>query len=82
MWSSCATGAGTSWPTTLLPVAESGTTSCHPDAPIGTLSLGGDGARTSLLCGAYHLDQGRPHPLLGQLPALIHLPPGRAPTPN
>ncbi|TQF01794.1 AraC family transcriptional regulator [Kitasatospora acidiphila] len=56
------------------PVAESGTTSCHPDAPIGTLSLGGDGARTSLLCGAYHLDQGRPHPLLGQLPALIHLP--------
>ncbi|MBV2153508.1 AraC family transcriptional regulator [Kitasatospora sp. SUK 42] len=45
-----------------------------PGSPIGTLSLGGDGARTSLLCGNYHLDQGRPHPLVRQLPALIHLP--------
>ncbi|MGA5822452.1 AraC family transcriptional regulator [Kitasatospora sp. NPDC094028] len=42
--------------------------------PIGTVSLGGDGARTSLLCGSYHLDQGRPHPMVRQLPALIHLP--------
>jgi AraC-like DNA-binding protein len=42
--------------------------------PIGTVSLGGDGARTSLLCGNYHLDQGRPHPMVRQLPALIHLP--------
>lgn len=43
-------------------------------SPIGTLSLGGDGARTSLLCGNYHLDQGRPHPLVRQLPEVIHLP--------
>ncbi|MFF0410125.1 AraC family transcriptional regulator [Kitasatospora sp. NPDC004745] len=43
-------------------------------APIGTVTLGGDGARTSLLCGNYHLDQGRPHPMVRQLPALIHLP--------
>ncbi|MBV6699472.1 AraC family transcriptional regulator [Kitasatospora aureofaciens] len=48
---------------------------CRVDGslPIGTVSLGGDGARTSLLCGNYHLDQGRPHPLVRQLPALIHL---------
>ncbi|MFI9273262.1 cupin domain-containing protein [Kitasatospora sp. NPDC052896] len=44
-----------------------------PGSPIGHLTLGGDGARTSLLCGAYHLDQGRPHPLLGQLPEVVHL---------
>ncbi|WP_171167574.1 AraC family transcriptional regulator [Streptomyces sp. I05A-00742] len=42
--------------------------------PIGTVTLGGDGQRTSLLCGNYHLDQGRPHPLVGRLPAVIHLP--------
>lgn len=42
--------------------------------PIGSLSIGGDGPRTSLLCGSYHLDQGRPHPLVRQLPELIHLP--------
>ncbi|ARF80810.1 AraC family transcriptional regulator [Kitasatospora aureofaciens] len=43
-------------------------------SPIGTLTIGGDGARTSLLCGNYHLDQGRPHPMVRQLPAVIHLP--------
>ncbi|MDH6111624.1 AraC-like DNA-binding protein [Kitasatospora sp. MAP12-15] len=44
------------------------------DLPIGSLSIGGDGPRTTLLCGNYHLDQGRPHPLVRQLPELIHLP--------
>lgn len=50
-------------------------------SPIGSLSLGLDGARTSLLCGNYHLDQGRPHPLVRQLPEVIHIParPGRHP---
>ncbi|GAA2228435.1 MULTISPECIES: AraC family transcriptional regulator [Kitasatospora] len=42
--------------------------------PIGSLSIGGDGPLTSLLCGSYHLDQARPHPLVRQLPELIHLP--------
>ncbi|MDX3227485.1 AraC family transcriptional regulator [Streptomyces sp. ME19-01-6] len=42
--------------------------------PIGSVSLGGDGPRTSLLCGNYHLDQGRPHPLVMRLPEIIHLP--------
>ncbi|MER6396942.1 AraC family transcriptional regulator [Kitasatospora sp. NPDC001603] len=46
----------------------------RPGSPIGMVTLGGDGPRTSLLCGNYHLDQGRPHPLVRQLPAVIHLP--------
>ncbi|GAB0105253.1 AraC family transcriptional regulator [Nocardia sp. JMUB6875] len=42
--------------------------------PIGAVRLGGDGPATSLLCGNYHLDGQRPHPLLRQLPEVIHLP--------
>ncbi|WP_026343831.1 AraC family transcriptional regulator [Nocardia sp. BMG111209] len=42
--------------------------------PVGALQVGGDGAPTSLLCGNYHLDGQRPHPLLRQLPEVIHLP--------
>ncbi|MGW1375502.1 AraC family transcriptional regulator [Streptomyces sp. NPDC002446] len=43
-------------------------------SPIGSVTLGGTGPETSLLCGNYHLDQGRPHPLVRQLPEVIHLP--------
>ncbi|MET8422965.1 AraC family transcriptional regulator [Nocardia sp. NPDC004860] len=42
--------------------------------PVGALQIGGDGPATSLLCGNYHLDGQRPHPLLRQLPEVIHLP--------
>ncbi|MFE6865246.1 AraC family transcriptional regulator [Kitasatospora sp. NPDC057692] len=45
----------------------------RPSLPIGTLAIGGDGPRTSLLCGNYHLDQARPHPLVRQLPEIVHL---------
>jgi AraC-like DNA-binding protein len=34
----------------------------------------GEGATTILLCGAYTLDQTRPHPLFQELPEVIHLP--------
>lgn len=34
----------------------------------------GGGATTILLCGAYTLDQTRPHPLFGELPEVVHLP--------
>jgi len=34
----------------------------------------GEGATTILLCGAYTLDQTRPHPLFRELPEVIHLP--------
>ncbi|MEU8892645.1 AraC family transcriptional regulator [Streptomyces sp. NPDC048442] len=45
-----------------------------PGSPLGTVTVGGDGPRTHLLCGNYHLDQARPHPLVRQLPEIIHLP--------
>lgn len=44
-----------------------------PGSPLGTVTVGGDGPRTSLLCGNYHLDQDRPHPLVRQLPEIVHL---------
>ncbi|MER5637591.1 AraC family transcriptional regulator [Kitasatospora sp. NPDC002227] len=50
-----------------------GVTEFREGSPIGTLTVGGDGAPTRLLCGAYHLDQGRPHPLVRQLPEVVHL---------
>ncbi|MEV6793881.1 AraC family transcriptional regulator [Streptomyces sp. NPDC051320] len=59
------------------PVTEPEDEGYSQGPPIGMLTLGGDGARTSLLCGSYHLDQGRPHPLVRQLPELIHLPADR-----
>jgi AraC-like DNA-binding protein len=44
------------------------------DSPLGSVTVGGDGPRASLLCGNYHLDQARPHPLVSRLPEIIHLP--------
>lgn len=43
----------------------------------------GDGPATLLLCGAYRLDPQRTHPLLAELPDLVHLPssPARHPEP-
>ncbi|MFK8909660.1 AraC family transcriptional regulator [Streptomyces sp. YS-3] len=46
---------------------------CDQGSPIGSVTVGGEGPETSLLCGNYHLDQGRPHPLVHQLPEVIHL---------
>jgi AraC-like DNA-binding protein len=46
----------------------------HPSSPIGEIVVAGPGARTVLLCGAYRLDLDRPHPLLSDLPELVHLP--------
>ncbi|MFF1902359.1 AraC family transcriptional regulator [Kitasatospora sp. NPDC058218] len=59
-------------PTT--PAEEERPDQYRPGSPIGLVTLGGDGPRTSLLCGNYHLDQGRPHPLVRQLPEVVHLP--------
>ncbi|MEV7730406.1 cupin domain-containing protein [Streptomyces sp. NPDC087917] len=43
-------------------------------SPIGYLVTDGVGARTRLLCGAYKLDVDHRHPLLRELPEVIHLP--------
>ncbi|GGK59850.1 AraC family transcriptional regulator [Nocardia camponoti] len=50
--------------------------------PVGSCQLGGDGERTSLLCGNYQLDHVRPHPILRQLPEFIHLPADAARNPQ
>jgi AraC-like DNA-binding protein len=41
---------------------------------IGRVDVPGTGARCVLLCGAYQLDVERPHPLLREMPELVHLP--------
>jgi AraC-like DNA-binding protein len=54
-----------------------------PASPLAAFRLGGrdrddapgtGGAVTDLLCGAYVLDRARPHPLLAELPDVVHLP--------
>ncbi|WP_439383154.1 AraC family transcriptional regulator [Amycolatopsis lexingtonensis] len=52
-----------------------------PATPFGRVSLPGPGARATIVCGAYRLRRHRPHPLLRDLPEVVHLPavPGRHP---
>lgn len=48
------------------------------DAPttIGHFGIDGPGPRTLLLCGAYRFGESRPHPLIAELPDVVHLPAG------
>ncbi|MEU5031665.1 AraC family transcriptional regulator [Streptomyces milbemycinicus] len=51
-----------------------------PSAPLADphegdrLEEAGVGARTVMLCGAYLMDRARPHPLLREIPEVVHLP--------
>lgn len=46
-----------------------------PTEPFGSVSAGTPGGRTTVtLCGGYRVDPTRAHPLLGELPAVLHLP--------
>jgi AraC-like DNA-binding protein len=56
------------------PVTDYRTDLSWPVSPLPSAPAEGDGPLTSLLCGSYHLDQERPHPLVSALPDLIHLP--------
>ncbi|WP_336207817.1 AraC family transcriptional regulator [Nonomuraea sp. LPB2021202275-12-8] len=50
---------------------------CDPGeeaALFGSASMAGPGAATVTLCGGYRLDDGRTHPILRDLPDMIHLP--------
>jgi len=52
-------------------------TDCDPGeetALFGSASMAGPGAATVTLCGGYRLDDARTHPILRNLPDLIHLP--------
>ncbi|WP_329177240.1 AraC family transcriptional regulator [Streptomyces sp. NBC_01477] len=48
-----------------------------PGETIGRVDIDGPGPRTRLLCGAYPLGRGRPHPLMAELPDILRLPPSR-----
>jgi AraC-like DNA-binding protein len=51
-----------------------------PLAEFGRVPAGpGPGARTELLCGAYRLDRSRSHPLVAELPDIVHLQTARHP---
>lgn len=44
-----------------------------PAGEVGDVHAGGDGPPTTLVCGGYVFHHDGPHPLLGQLPAVVHL---------
>ncbi|MEU4395046.1 AraC family transcriptional regulator [Kribbella sp. NPDC023855] len=43
-------------------------------APVDVMTIEGAGSSTSLLCAAYYFDRANSHPLLDELPEVIHLP--------
>jgi AraC-like DNA-binding protein len=45
-------------------------------SPLGQVRIDGPGTSTTLLCAAYYVDRTRGHPLLDDLPEIIHLPAG------
>jgi AraC-like DNA-binding protein len=53
-----------------------------PDVPESDLVLPGAGPEVRLLCGKYRLDRSRTHPLLAELPEMVHLPYGDAGSPE
>ena len=67
--------------TTGVPLTDFTPTRDAPGAPFGRLVLPGPGARSTIVCGAYRLSRSRPHPLLRDLPEVVHLSalPGRHP---
>jgi len=44
-----------------------------PSTPFGRVVLPGPGARSTIVCGAYRLQRHQPHPLLRDLPDVVHL---------
>lgn len=58
-------------PTTPL---RNATTRRLVDAACPAAGVGAGGAATVMLCGAYRLDQSRTHPLLAEMPDVVHLP--------
>jgi AraC-like DNA-binding protein len=50
--------------------------------PLGAYAVGGQGELTRLLSGSYPLERARPHPLVQQLPELIHLRTGQGRNPQ
>ncbi|WP_052848693.1 AraC family transcriptional regulator [Streptomyces avicenniae] len=59
----------------VTPLADAGT-------PAATGRQDPSAPATLMLCGAYRLDQSRAHPLLAELPDVVHLPAGDGPHPS
>jgi AraC-like DNA-binding protein len=45
-----------------------------PSGEVGDVRAGGAGTPTTLVCGGFVFQHDGPHPLLGELPAVVHLP--------
>jgi AraC-like DNA-binding protein len=45
-----------------------------PAGEVGDVAAGGPGVPTTLVCGGFVFQHDGPHPLLGQLPVVVHLP--------
>jgi AraC-like DNA-binding protein len=56
-----------------VPLTDFTPTRDAPGAPFGRLVLPGPGVRSTIVCGAYRLAHSRPHPLLRDLPEVVHL---------
>jgi AraC-like DNA-binding protein len=63
------------------PLTDFSPSRTSPSAPLGRMVLPGPGARSTIVCGAYKLQRNRPHPLLRDLPDVMHVSavPGRHP---
>lgn len=61
-------------PLTTAPACDPDDSPARPRSAGDTAGARADVPVTSIVCGAYQLDQGRLHPLLHELPELIHLP--------
>jgi AraC-like DNA-binding protein len=56
-----------------VPLADFTPSRSSPSAPFGRMVVLGQGARSTMVCGAYRLQRHRPHPLLRDLPEVMHL---------
>ncbi|MFF1381579.1 AraC family transcriptional regulator [Streptomyces sp. NPDC058308] len=57
----------------LAPVPTASSAQAEPEPGAGAGAVDAGGPSTVMICGAYLLDENRPHPLLTELPGLIHL---------
>ncbi|MEV4757614.1 AraC family transcriptional regulator [Micromonospora sp. NPDC049559] len=56
-----------------VPLTDFAPSRSSPSAPLGRVVLPGPGGRSTIVCGAYRLHRHNPHPLLRDLPEVMHL---------
>jgi AraC-like DNA-binding protein len=62
-----------------VPLVDFSPTRSSASVPFGRMAVPGPGTRSTIVCGAYRLNRHRRHPLLRDLPEVMHVPalPGR-----